>query len=225
MRTFRALEFDRIVAPWPILRSRRPGTSGWRTCEPLTDAAARRRGAEGDERRHAIPRRPSRLSAARAVGPRVDHRRARRRGTRARSAAAARAGRLPRVDRAFARRRPATRRRCSRSFGSWSSAIASFKGEIADVRTQDRSVRRGRRQRQPGARQHPRTPAPAAREAADDARVVRPRTRDGEVPAGAGRHRSQRPLRADGARRTSIGAFPASCTAPRRAAPASFSSR
>ncbi len=66
-----------------------------------------------------------------------------------------------------------------------------------------RRERRGARRRQPAPRVHPRTPAPAAHEAAHHARAVREGPRHREIPAGHGRHAAQRPRRADGARRTS----------------------
>ena len=98
----RALEFDRIVSVVTGLAVTPTGQDRLAELHPLTDARGGRRGAARHDRGHAVPRRPSGISAARAVGSRGDPRSAWRRGPRARAAAAAGAGRLSRVDRAVA---------------------------------------------------------------------------------------------------------------------------
>ena len=193
---------------------------------PLTDAGARRRGAAGHDRRHAASWPTTRVSAAGAVGSRRDPRRARRRGPRARSAAPAWPGRLSRVDRAVAQRDHEASAPRFRSC----SALVDARRVVQAARSPTSAARSSRRARSPT------TPARRSRSirdrlrrqkqrAADDARLVPARPRDGEVPAGAGRHRSQRPLRADGSRRASRARSRASCTAPRPAARACSSSR
>ena len=67
----------------------------------------------------------------------------------------------------------------------------------ADPR-QDRPGRRRRGRCEPAAEADSGSAAQAALAAADDARVVPARQGHGEIPAGSGRHRTQRPLRAGG---------------------------
>ena len=93
------------------------------------------------------------------------------------------------------------RRRRSRSWTAVVGRVASFKGEIAEVRRKIDPSRRGGRQRQPGARQHPRPPAASTAKLRNTLDSFLRGRGHGQVPAGAGRHRSQRPLRADGAGR------------------------
>ena len=90
---------------------------------------------------------------------------------------------------------------------------ASFKGEIGAGARQDRPVGRGGRSRQPGAAADSRPAAQAEVAAAQHARVVPARQGDREVPAGSGRHRAQRPLRAGGEGRAPRRHSRASCTA------------
>ena len=172
---------------------------------PLTDAATGGGRAAGDDRRRprfladhpGFPlRAPSDLDEI------LEALRCRR--TRARAAAPARPGRLSRVDRAVPRRRDQSSRRRFRSCARWSTAVASFSGEIADVR----------RKIDPSAR-WPTTPARRCAAFASGCGRQRAKLRTTldsflrgrdtvEVSAGAGRHRPQRPLRADGARRAPL---------------------
>ncbi len=110
-------------------------------------------------------------------------------------AAAAGAGGVPRFGRRDARRHP-PRRRVVPAARSGECRRGLVQGrDRADAR-QDRSVGRRRRPREPGAEDDPRAAAQAAHAAARHARVVPARQGHGEVPAGSGRHRAERPLRA-----------------------------
>ena len=80
--------------------------------------------------------------------------------------------------------------------------VTAFKAEVDAVRQRDRSRRRGARSGQPRAEAHSQRAAPEAPEAARHARTIHARVFL-QVPAGRGRHRAQRTIRADGARRAS----------------------
>ena len=221
----RALEFDRIVAVVTGLAVTPTGQDRLARAASADRRRAGGRRAAGDDRGRAVPRRPSRLSPARAGGPR------RRSSTRS-------ASRDARSNRCGCSGSPTTSNRSSRA------ARRRRQGSAARFRSCARSSRPSRRSRArsptSGARSSrpatsPTTPArrwPASASgcagsarSCDDARVVPARARHREVPAGAGRHRSQRPLRADGARRAPLARFPASSTAARPAARACSSSR
>ena len=103
---------------------------------------------------------------------------------------------VPRIGRRDARRDSARRRRRFRSSIRPARGAASFKGEIAQTRDKIDPSGDVARSRQPRAEDHPRSPAQAADAAARHARVVPARQGHRQVPAGPGRHRAQRPLRA-----------------------------
>ena len=85
--------------------------------------------------------------------------------------------------------------------GAVVETAASFERETADVRRKIDPGGRRRRRCQPRAERAARPPAQAAGAAARDARVVPARQGHVEIPAAAGRHRPQRPLRARRPRR------------------------
>ena len=222
----RALEFDRIVeavrgfALTPMgderLAQLAPSTDPQQVAQLLaaTTETARYLAANG-----AVP-------AARVERPAADSRGARRRGARARSrcgcsrsptfldsidetrAAIRRAPRIVPAARGGQRRRRVVQGRDRRR----SREKIDPSGEVVDHAS-------------PELQADPRSAAQAADAAARHARVVPARQGHGEVPAGSGRHRAQRPLRARRQGRAPQRRFPASCTARRRAARACFSSR
>ena len=199
----RALEFNRIVGRGHRSRRHPTGRGCLAELHPLTDTAtviaAQQATTEGTRFLEELPGFPLR-APGRARG---DSRGARCGGKGARAASPARVVGLSRVDRAVARRgdqaagavsHPARARRTRRLLPRRDCRRAA----------EDRSGRRGGGPRKRGARQHPRTPAAPARQAADDARLVPARSRHVEIPAAAGHHRSQRALRADGAGGASV---------------------
>ena len=176
-------------------------------------------------RNRAVHRGPRPVSAARVERPAADSRGARRRRARARAAAPAGAGRVPRFDRRVARRI----RRAPGSFPLLEAATSAAprrsrakprqvrekidpSGDVVDDASPElKRIRERLRKQRIAAAQH--------------ARVVPARQGHREVPAGSGRHRAQRPLRAGRQGRASQRDSRASCTARRPAAPACSSSR
>ena len=168
---------------------------------PLTDAAQVGAAQRGHDRRHPLPRRPSRASRCgrRRISTRSSTRSASRGARSSRCACSASPTISSRSSRSAQRRRAAA--------GAVSApARARRDGRVV----QGRDRRRPAQDRPVGEVADNASPALASirerlrrqqREAAHDARIVPARPRHVEVPAGAGRHRSQRPLRADGARR------------------------
>ena len=223
----RALEFDRIVEAVRGFALTPMGDERLARLAAVDRSAEGRAAAGGDDRDgRAIIDAERRASAARVGRPAADSRRARRRGPGARSDCGCwrSPAFLESVDETRAAHPPRRRHR-SRCSTRRARGAASFKGEIAQTREKIDPSGEVRRPREPRAEDHPRAPAQAAHAAARHARVVPARQGHGEVPAGSGRHRAQRPLRAGRQDRAPRAAFPASCTARRRAARACSSSR
>ena len=220
----RALEFDRIVEAVTRLRADADGRRAPRAARAVDRPAEGRAAAGRDDRDGGTWRRTRRFRCARRASCR---RFSRRWPSKGRALEALRllalATFLDSVDesRAAIRRAPGIVS-AARSRQRRRRVVQGRDG--ADAR-QDRPVGRGRRSREPGAEAHPRPAAQAALAAARHARVVPARQGHGEVSAGPGRHRAQRPLRARRQGRASQRRFPASCTARRPAARACFSSR
>ena len=220
----RALEFDRIVEAVTGFALTPMGAERLSQPAAVDRRAAGGAVAGGDHRDRAVHRRARRLPAARVERAAADPgRRWRSKDARSRRCGCWRCD-VSRFDRRRPRRHPprarivsAARRRDQRR--------GVVQGRNRAGPREDRSVGRGRRSRQPRAAGDPRPAAQAEVAAAQHARVVPARQGDREVPAGSGRHRAQRPLRAGGARPSIAAAFPASCTARRPAAPACSSSR
>ena len=200
--TLRALEFDRIVAVVTGLAVTPTGRNRLAQLHPSTVAAeviaAQRATTEGDT----VPRRSSRLSAARAVGPR--RRFSRRSASRDAASSRCACWGSPAISSQSSSRgrRSSTSAPPFRCCARWWTTVASFKHEIADVR---------RKIEPSGEVADNASPALASIRERLRKQKQRLRTtldgflrgRDAEVSAGAGRHRSQRPPRADGARRAS----------------------
>ena len=221
----RALEFDRIVESSPASPLTPLGASALAELRAVTD---RRAVAQRWPRRTetvGVPRR-ARAFPLRAPGDLDDDLAAL--GVEGRPLEPLRpagARRLSRVDRADARGDPS--RRAAR-FRSGLRAIAA-----ESRRSRTRSPRRARKIEPSGEVVDNASPALATirdrlrkqrTRLRVDARVVPARPGHGEVPAGAGRHRSQRPLRADGRAEHRARSL-ASSTARRPAARACSSSR
>ena len=192
----RALEFDRIVeavrsfalTPMGDERLGRLAPS----IEPpeVAELAGRRRARPFaiSDRNALFPLRALERAAACADG-------ARGRRAAARTAAAAGARRLSRFDRGLARRHPSRGGIVSVARGHHQRRRLVQARNDARSR-EDRTVGRRRRPREPRAEADSRAAPEAADAAARHARIVPARQGDGEVPAGSGRHRTQRPLRA-----------------------------
>ena len=207
--TLRALEFDRIVAvvAGPRRHAHRAAI-GWHSSIHSTDAAAVIAAQRATTRGHAVPRGLSRAFRC-ARRPTSKRSSTRSTSTDARSSRCGCSGSPTTSSRSSSRAHAV-----QKLVGVSDPERARRRRRVVQGRdrrraAQDRSVRRRRRQRQPGAGQHPRAAAPTESEAAHarSSRFVRG-TRHVEVPAGSGRHRPQRPLRPDGARRASRSRFP-----------------
>ena len=220
----RALEWDRDRRRRARLRAdaARRGAPG--RARAAVRSAPRRAAARRNDRRRQVPRREPRVLAECARRSRDRALGARGRRARARSAAAAGVRRVSRFARAHVRDDPPRQRALPHAEGA--------RGKLRIVQEpdrrrpqQDRPVRRGERQREPGAVAAPHAAAQAAGAPAIDARIVSARQGHLALSAGPGRQRSRRPLRARRQGRASHRRFPASFTAAPAAAPASISSR
>ena len=205
-------------------RRRRLGGAGWRGCSRSSSRARSSAALDATtETVRFLADSPHR--APRTGGPRRDPRRADGRRPRARAAPAARRSptssprskRLPRPS--------AARRGTFPILRAIADRRGSFEREIADIRRKIDPAGEVVDDASPELQEHPRAPAQAAARLRGHARVVPARQGHREVPAAAGRHRSQRPLRARRARRAPRRRFPASSTAARPAARACSSSR
>ena len=176
--------------------------------QPSTDPQQVAQCARRDDRNGALRHRARRVPAARVERSAADPGGAGRRGTRARGAAPARARRLSRFGRRGARRASAARRdrfRCStprapaprrsRARSAQSREKIDPSGDVVDHASPELRIIRDRLRKQRDA-------------PAQHARVVPARQGHGEVPAGSGRHRAQRPLRARRARPSIAAAIP-----------------
>ncbi len=221
----RALEFDRIVEAVTAFAQTPMGAERLAAAAAVDRSSSRRPVARGDHRNRTLRHRPRRLLRC---GPRtICRRRLERspsRGARSRRCACSRSSPFstPWTRRASAIRRAA---------GSFplleaaSAGAASFKGESAQTRDKIDPSGDVVDHASPELRVDSRPAAQAEDASAQHARVVSARQGHVEVPAGSGRHRAQRPLRARGQGRAPRAASPASCTARRPAAPASISNR
>ena len=193
----RALEFDRIVEAVRDFALTPMGAERLARLRAVDRSAAGRAAARGDDRDGALPRGARRCSRC-----------ARRATCRRSSTALAVEGRaleplrllaladVPRFDRRVARRASAARPdrfRCSRR-----PAAAPRRSRARSAQVREKIDPSGDvvDDASPELRADSRSAAQAARAAAQHARVVPARQGDGEVPAGSGRHRAQRPLRA-----------------------------
>ena len=222
----RALEFDRIVEAVRGFALTPMGDERLARLAPSTDPQQVAQLLAATTETVALSRRDTALFPLRALErSAADPRGARRRGPRARSAAAARARR--RSSTRSTRRAPPSAARRHRFRCSTPPAAARRRSRARSAQTRDKIDPSGEvvDHASPELQVDSRAAAQAADAAARHARVVPARQGHGEVPAGAGRHRAQRPLRARRARPSTAAAFRASCTARRRAARACSSSR
>ena len=165
--------------------SRRPIRTRSRSCSAHTTETARFLATNG------------RVPAARAATTSPDILGALgRRGAAARSAAAARAGGVSRVGRRDARGHPPRAGRVSAARGD--QRRRARRSRARSPTTRDKIDPSGEvvDHASPELKRDPRPAAQAARAAAQHARVVPAREGHGQVPAGPGRHRAERPLRA-----------------------------
>ena len=220
----RALEFDRIVDAVRAFCADPDGRRTPRRAGAVRGPAPRRAPPRGDDRGRAVSREKRRAGPSGERRPAVDSRIAGGRGARARRPAAAHARDVSRLGGRHAGRDPARRR--------FVPADRTGRGRRSVVQGRDRAGPRqdrrgGRRRRscEPGTEDDSRPAAQAADAAARDARVVPARQGHREVPAGSGRHRAKRPLRAGRASPNIAAASRASSTARRRAARACISNR
>ena len=193
----RALEFDRIVEAVRGFALTPMGDERLARLAAVDRSAEGRAAAGGDDaRRRATSRRtalfplrasrdlPQILDALAVEGPRARSRCGCWRWRRFSSRSTRRAPRIRRVAGLVSAARAA------------SGGAASFKGEIAQTREKIDPSGDVVDHASPELKVDPRAAAQAADAAARHARVVPARQGHGEVPAGSGRHRAQRPLRA-----------------------------
>ena len=193
----RALEFDRIVEAVTDFALTPMGAERLARLRrrPIRSRSPQLRGGDDRDRRGSSP--PTALFPLRASSDLPQILAALAVEGRALEAAAAAGARdLSRLDRRDARRRSAARPDRFPLLEAASARRRVVQGRVGAGARQDRPVGRGRRPREPGAAGDSRSAAQAADAAAQHARVVPARQGDGEVPAGSGRHRAQRPLRA-----------------------------
>ena len=143
----RALEFDRIVEAVKAFALTPMGAERLARLQPSTDPRQVAQLLAGNQRDGALPGGARLVSAPRVERAAADFRRARRRGTRARSAPAAGARRVPRFDRRVARRHPPRAGIVSAARGGQRRRGLVQGRDGADAR-KDRSVRRGGRSRE-----------------------------------------------------------------------------
>ena len=205
----RALEFDRDRRGGArSSRSRRWATSGlpgWHH-RPIRRSRASwlaaHHGGGALHRQDTVPFRCARPRSCR----RFSRRWRSRDGRSKRSAAVARV--LPRVGRRNARRHPAASARRFRCSNGASACRGVVQAEIAQVRDKIDPPATSSIDASPELQSHSRSAAQATDAAARHARVVSARQGHGEVPAGSGRHRAQRPVRPRRPGRTSAATFP-----------------